>query len=155
VVRERLPGPHPGQHLHRLIDDAGPYLDVRFLAESGVSEVLRVTGADAQSQPPTRQVVEGHGFACQLPGAAAGQRGHHGAQPDAGRGGRHCGQRYPGIVGGQVLAVLVDDVVLHEHRVPPGLLRCGGEAGQDPRMSRFAPDGEVQAIPHRRAPIPV
>src|SRR5204863_7685628 len=125
---------------------------VRLLPEAAeVARIVRAAQPDAQDQPATGQVVEGHRLARQLPGAAAGQRGDGRADADSGGGERDRRQRDPGVVGREA-GLVVGDVVLEEETIPARILGDAGQLRQRPWVAALPGVRDLQAVPHAYLP---
>ena len=109
----------------------------QLLAEAIAAET------DAEREAAAAEPVQRRGFLGDLGRPAAGKGGDHGAEPEAFGGGGDRGQRDPRV------GHLPDrrppaQVVPHEHAVPAGLLRLGGQPRDHHRVGEFVEDRQPE-----------
>ncbi len=96
AVVERLPRPEAGDDVEPFVQEFRTCPAIGHLTELGPPG-LGCAEPDRQDDPPAREVVEGGGFAGELPRAHPRQRRQHRPEPDPLRPHGGGGQRHPGI----------------------------------------------------------
>ena len=130
-------GPQPTDDLQALLEPVGAVAAATELkAQHGVL-VLGPSGADAEVEPPTGQVVDRHRHLGQHPRMPVGVADHRAPDPGAGRQLRHRRQHRPGLEDGSVVVrAQRREVVHHPAAVEPAVV------GQAPHVSQLV-DGRV------------
>jgi hypothetical protein len=141
-----LAGQQALQHLERLVEEDAALPRLGRVAERAEFLPAVVAEADAHHEPAAGQQVERGRLPGQHPRPAAGERSHHGAEPDLPGGRRDRGHRDPWVTDGHAGAR--QHVVPEEEPGPPGFLGHDGQVGEPGGIGELIELGEEEPEPN-------
>ena len=147
-TRHRLAGEHQREQLDTSVErGAARSVITSRLGERRVLAVRVDTEAEAENHPPR---TGDRATSSTGPRAVAAAGRHHRFDPHTGRGGSDRCQRDEGV--GERHRRAVPQVVPHEHAVPPGLLRCRCDLGDQSGVGELDRERQRQSPTHERRP---